>query len=135
MMKTRMILFPLFLTLAGCASLAERSATTGEEIAFHKVDSPVARVGAVDLVSAPGSLRVRGELTRKRPARGAIPGHLHIDLSGEGAVPLAGVVANYRRLSVNSQRARFSEKIIIDSMSVKRVAVSHHAEAHPHPHP
>lgn len=132
MMKVRLfILLPIFV-LTGCATLAETENSTRNSIIIEKIDSQLAEVGNVSVTQTEPLLHVRGEVLRKTAGRGPIYGHVHIEAFGVDNRPLIDVEDNYRRRSTKVRSARFSEKLNIGSVEVKKVRITHHAQRHPY---
>ena len=69
---------------------------------------------------------LRGELQRRFPSRGSIPGHLHVELIAPDGTVFKEAAIGYKRMSVKSRIAKFHLEIPGMPSDIKSVRVIHH---------
>lgn len=96
------------------------------DVKVERVDSSSAKVIHAYLQSTESTLVLRGELRRRLPGRGAILGHLHIELIGQHGGVFKEAVIGYKRKSIKSSVARFSLPIPGELTEIGLIRVIHH---------
>lgn len=110
--------------LSGCAT--NMSLVKEEDVAIERIDSRSARITRAYLQTSETAMVLRGELQRRFPSRGPIPGHLHIELVAPDGTAFKEATIGYRRMSVKSRIAKFHSEIPAVPSDVKKVRVIHH---------
>jgi len=110
--------------LTGCAT--NTSLVKEEDVAIERVDSGSARITHAYLQTSETAMVLRGELQRRFPSRGPIPGHLHIELIAPDGAMFKEATIGYKRMSVKSRIAKFHLEIPAIPSNVKSVRVIHH---------
>jgi hypothetical protein len=126
--RTKLLCFAgtlLALALTGCANLPTNLVAAGT-VNVERLDSSNARIRSVFGGDKDGLLLVRGHLEKRYFGRGRIPGHLHIEVLGEGGSMLGEQVTRYYRQSGRSSISRFSRKFSVHPGEVRTVRVIHH---------
>lgn len=116
------IIGPAF--LIGCST--NTNFVKEEDVKVERVDSSSAKVIHAYLQSTESTLVLRGELRRRLPGRGAILGHLHIELIGQDGGVFKEAVIGYKRKSIKSRVARFSLPIPGELTEISLIRVIHH---------
>lgn len=110
--------------LSGCAT--NTSLVKEEDVAIERVDSGSARITNAYLQTSETAMVLRGELQRRFPSRGPIPGHLHIELIAADGTAFKEAIIGYMRMSVKSRIAKFHLEIPAMPSNVKSVRIIHH---------
>lgn len=110
--------------LSGCA--ANTSLVKEEDVTIERVDSRSARISRTYLQTSDATMVLRGELQRRFPGRGPIPGHLHIELIAPDGVAFKEATIGYKRMSVKSRIAKFHIEIPGMPSDLRSVRVIHH---------
>lgn len=110
--------------LSGCAR--NTSLVKEEDVAIERVDSGSAHITRAYLKTSGTAMVLRGELQRRFPSRGPIPGHLHIELIASDGAAFKEATIGYRRMSVKSRIAKFHIEIPAVPSDIRTVRVIHH---------
>ena len=110
--------------ISGC--VANTSLGKEEDVTIERGDSHSARISRAYLQTSDATMVLRGELQRRFPSHGPIPGHLHIELIAPDGVPFKEAAIGYKRMSVKSRIAKFQLEIPAMPANVKSVRVIHH---------
>lgn len=111
------------ISMVGCSL---NTSLTNEDITVERINSSSAKITRAYLQSMETILLLRGELTRYIPARGSIPGHLHIELIDPNDTAFKETEIGYRRKNRKSRYAKFYLPIPGDLRTISRVRVIHH---------
>ncbi len=127
-------------TLLTVAILATGCATTPawvqqDVMKLENIDSSSVHIIRTYLQTGEEGVVLRGELARRIPARGPIPGHLHVELLGPDGKVMKEAEIDHLQKSVKSLHAEFSLLIPPPLIPGGTVRVKHHdAKSHmPHP--
>jgi len=96
------------------------------DVKIERVDSSSVNITRAYLQSTEKTLVLRGELRRRLPARGAILGHLHIELIGPDGGVFKVAAIGYKRTSIKSNVARFNLPIPSDLTEISLIRIIHH---------
>lgn len=119
-----LILLSAVVLLAGCAT--SQGLNQQGEVKLENVDSKMAHITNTYLRSTKDGIVLHGELTRRIPARGHIPGHLHVELIGPDGKVIKEVDIGYTRRSTNARYARFSVPVPGPLIPGSIIRVTHH---------
>lgn len=114
-------------TLMGCSSNIN---IVKEEVAIERIHSDRANITRAYLQTSGATMLLRGELKRRLPGRGSIPGHLHIELINSDGVVFKEADIGYKRKSVKSRISNFYLDIPSDPSGIKSVRIIHHSRSH-----
>jgi len=110
--------------LTGCAS-NQGLIRTGD-VTLEKVNSSSVKITRTYLHTTENAITLRGELTRRTPARGSIPGHLHVELIGLDGKVMKKAEISYKRKNVKSRYAHFSLSVPDILAPGSTIRVTHH---------
>lgn len=110
--------------LTGCSTYT--SLVQEEGVTIERVNSDRANITRAYLQTSGATMLLRGELKRRFPGRGPIPGHLHIELIGPDGAVFKEANIGYKRNSVKSSIAKFYLAIPGDFSDIKSVRIIHH---------
>jgi len=99
----------LLLLLAGCTTTP--TSINKANVKLESVDSRSARIVHTYLQVAGDTMILHGRLVRRLPARGAIPGYLHVELMGPDRKVMKEADVGYRRNNIRSRYAYFSLRL------------------------
>lgn len=112
------------MVITGCAT--NTSLVKEEDVAIGRVDSGSARITHAYLQTSGTEMVLRGELQRRFPSRGPIPGHLHVELIAPDGAVFKEATIGYKRMSVKSRIAKFHLEIPAAPSNVQSVRIIHH---------
>lgn len=110
--------------LAGCATAQGLAQQQG--VKLESVDSGSVRITRTYLDATEEETILRGELERRIPARGSIPGHLHVELIAPDGKVMKEADIGYVRKSFKSRLAKFSLPIPEPLVTGSTIRVTHH---------
>jgi len=99
------------------------------DVTLEKVNFSSVHITRTYLHSTEEKTSLRGELTRRIPARGSILGHWHVELIGFDGKVMKEAEIRYKRKNVKSRYAYFSLPEALASGSTIRVT---HHDMRPH---
>ena len=111
------------LAIAGCATNQEKDLSSANIIAIERVDSKKASIGVVNITNAENVFKIQGEIRRRAKLRGAIPGHMDIELIGGDGKIITKLFTNYSR---GSYKAKFNLTLTDPPKEDYFVRVTHH---------
>jgi|GEM_PF-2015412 len=116
-------LFAIAIVAAGCVSpLALEPAPN---VSVERIPSSRFEFDLIQVYSQPEGIWVRGEVSRKLPQRGAIPGSVHLSLIGpEGAI-LSEVDASLMRRNRQARSAHFDAVLPVTPPPGSTLKVEH----------
>ncbi len=119
-----MILLSAVVLLAGCATT--QGLAQQKEVKLENIDSKMANITSTYLRSTEKGIILQGELTRRIPARGHIPGHLHVELIGPDGKVIKEATIGYTRRTVKSRYTKFSVPVPGPLVAGSVIRVTHH---------
>lgn len=132
MMKQTHKVAALLLTLvlsAGCA--ANQGLMQENVLKVETIDSSSVHIIRSYLDTTEGATILRGELERRIPSTGPIPGHLHVELIAHDGKVIKEADIGYVRKSFKSRQAKFSLPIPEPLVTGGTIRVTHHdAKSH-----
>lgn len=111
-------------SITGCSTYA--SLAKEEDVKVERVNSGSANITRAHLQATETTLVLRGELKRRIPSRGPIPGHLHIELIGPDGEVFKEANIGYKRKNTKSRFAKFYLPIPSDLTKISALRVIHH---------
>jgi len=125
MIKTSVVVSSMIgmISLTGCSM---NTWLAKEDVTVERINSSSAKITRAYLHSTETTLVLRGELTRRLPARGSIPGHLHVELIGPDGTAFKEATPGYMRKNRKSRFAKFYLPIPGDLTKISRVRITHH---------
>ena len=119
----------LIAMLAGCATAQGLAQQQG--VKLESVDSSSVRITRTYLQIGKEGTVLRGELERRIPMRGFIPGHLHVELIGTDGKMTKEADIGYTHQGSKSRLAKFSLPIPEPLVTGNIIRVTHHdAKSH-----
>lgn len=129
--KTSMaaVLLAALVLSAGCATVQGLAQQQG--VKLESVDSSSVRITRTYLQSGKEGTVLRGELERRIPMRGFIPGHLHVELIGPDGKVMKEADIGYTHQGGKSRLEKFSLPIPEPLVTGSTIRVTHHdAKSH-----
>ena len=123
LIKAIILVMPL-VSFSGCASTHFSSQLNG--VTLESVDSDSAKITRLYLQNLEGVIMLQGELRRRSPARGPIPGHLHVELIDHAGQLVKEADIGHIHKSVKSRRARFNLSVPEPLIAGSTLRVTHH---------
>ncbi|MCF6280835.1 MAG: hypothetical protein L3J28_01290 [Candidatus Polarisedimenticolaceae bacterium] len=115
----------IFITLlTGCTS--SLNIVNVQHVRLENIGSSSVRITRSYLSSTADEMVLRGELTRRIPARGSIPGHLHIELIGPDNGLIKTAEIDYKRKNRRSRYSHFSLSIPEILVAGSTLRIIHH---------
>jgi len=120
----------LFTILAGCATAQGLAQQQG--VKLESVDSSTVRITRTYLQIEEKGTVLRGELERRIPRPGFIPGHLHVELIGTDGKVAKEADIDYASQGGKSHLAKFNLPIPEPLATGTTIRVTHHdSKSHP----
>ncbi|MDH5571548.1 MAG: hypothetical protein OEY89_07265 [Gammaproteobacteria bacterium] len=112
------------LFISGCST--DNGIIKEGPINLQRINSDTAQVTNTFLETIKSTLVLRGELKRRTQQRGAIPGHLKVELIDHNGKIIKEDQINYMRNNSKSSNAKFSYPIQHDLSFISTVRITHH---------
>lgn len=114
------------LVVTGCATNQQKEYLKQNNITVERVDSKRAYIGIVNVTEAGEGIEIRGDIRRRLNSRGAIPGHMDIELIHDDGQVISKSYAEYSRRNHKAKTAEFKLKLDTAPKENYIVRVAHH---------
>lgn len=108
-MRGHLVLLLVAASVSGCATRGQ-DLVRDRTVTVESISSPRATVRRVTVEQRGPDMEIRGELSRRWPGRGSIPGHVDMSLIGPDGTVLWEASLGYWRWSIKSRTAVFHVK-------------------------
>jgi len=111
--------------ISGCATnkLLEKDSA----IVIEEIDSKVATISNAKLYFSKNQVLLRGEVKRRLPGRGAIPGHLHVAIISESGEIVKEADVRYIRGANKISDSKFNIVLPDDLSANAKIQITHFA--------
>ena len=119
------VILIIFTITTGCTTMGN-DLTRDDTVKIEKISSKRGSIGLVSVSQKENEVTIRGEVKRRPPGRGYIPGHIDVEVLNASGTTMETIKIDYRQRSYRTRSARFYSMLGMIPLSGSTVRVVHH---------